>query len=203
MDMASKKTISCLIDILTSPFSKGGPRGIWSSQSLKIPPTPLFKRGAKSLFLILLMVLAFAQCTKPLLYGKVQQIKLTRRGYDQTYDKVFEAARWALTKNGYAIEDESKMKGTIETKWASQTPDSHYVEVFGRRDYGTVGAYYHLDLAVYQESGIIQVVVRNIAESTVNRLYSTGIQEKKVLDDISLHLLGKTLDITNLGLVKP
>ena len=167
-------------------------------------------RKVNRLALVLAILLAgvilngtLTACAEPLLYAKTQQVIAVTRSYTQGYDKVFDAAKWALIREKYSIIDESRSRGTLITNWTPSTPDSHYVEVFGRRDYGTTGSYYHLDLAIYQDHGHIQVVVRSITKSLVNRLHSTGITENKILDDTHTYLLGKDIEITNLGISKP
>lgn len=157
--------------------------------------------------IIIVAVIAFSalgltQCAKPILYGKVQQVSVVRKGFNASYDQVYAATQWALSQLDYSTEEASKQRGTFITDWKPSTPDSHYVQVFGRPDYGTVGAYYHLDLALYQEHGKIQVAIRSISKSVVSHLHSTLIEEKNVLDRIEEYLRGKEIEVTNLGITK-
>lgn len=145
------------------------------------------------------IVATAASCAKPLLYGKVQQVSVVRAGFSGPYSDVYEATKWALNQAGYSIQEESKQRGTIVTDWRPSTPDSHYVEVFNRRDYGTTAAYYHLDLALYQEAGKTQIAVRSISKSVVSHLKSTEIEEKRILSLVEQSLREKDIEVTNLG----
>ena len=160
------------------------------------------KQRIGGVLLALGVLVSTSYCAKPILYGKVQQVMPIRRAYDRSYDQVYQAAKWALDQFHVPIDEEDKLRGSIISAWVPSGPDSHYVEVFNRRDYGTVGAYYHLDLAVYQQGGQIQVVVRAVAKSVVSRLRSTGIVENQVLDRIDTYLRNQDIEITNLGITK-
>lgn len=163
----------------------------------------VFKKIGKIGFALGLVCL-LAHCAKPLLYGKVQKVAAVRESFAYSYDEVYAATLWALEQEGYSIEESSKERGTIITDWTPSTPDSHYVEVFGRRDYGTTASYYHLDIALYQDDQKkIQVVVRSVAKSVVTRLFSTQIEEHHVIDRIQNYLRGRDIDLTNLGTSKP
>lgn len=154
--------------------------------------------GKKIIFVV--FALASMHCSKPLLFGKVQQVSVVRGSFNGSYSQVYDAAKLALSQSGYSIEEEFRQKGTIVTDWKPSTPDSHYVQVFDRRDYGTVGAYYHLDLALYQEAGKIQVAIRSVSKSIVTRLKSTEIEEREILSRMQEYLRGKEIEVTNLGI---
>ncbi len=169
-------------------------------------PTVAIKK-ALFYFLLAPLVLGLSiACAKPALYGKIQRVAPVKRDYTATYEDLFKAAEWALSERGYSIEEKSLERGTLVTDWTPATPDSHYVEVFNRRDYGTVGAYHHLDLSIFKspsQGDKIQVAVRSVSKSLVSRLRSTQREENKVLDLIQNALRGKEVEITNLGIETP
>jgi hypothetical protein len=89
---------------------------------------------------------------------------------------------------------------TLETYWQPTTADSHYVDVFGREDYGTVGAYYRLAVKVTPKGDGSRVGITNVAKSFISDLKSSGREEDRVFEKISDFTRKRDIKVTNIGL---
>lgn len=152
--------------------------------------------------LVLILAAAMlAACSKPLATARIApDVEYLSRSYAATANDTYYAVRWALTEAGLAVASEDLAAGVITTKWAPVTSDSHYVDVFGRRDYGVTNSYYQLDLRISFDGGRALVQAAARAKTLAARFKSSGIQERKVLDLIGAYLRTNEPEVTNLGI---
>lgn len=141
-------------------------------------------------------------CNHPVVYGTEMQLKTFAKQYQGSAQVVFEAVRRSLTEEGYKILDDHPETGVLETGWIPAKAASHYVDLFDRRDYATVGAYYKLHLEVSPEGDLQQVEIRSIAKSTISNLKSSGSEENKIFSRIANLLRSASIEITNVGMTE-
>jgi uncharacterized lipoprotein len=154
----------------------------------------------KTILLILPAALSlFASCNKAILYSKDREMEPVTKVFSEAPAETYQAAKRALLRLGYKIHREDEGQGTIETGWLPTKASSHYVDLFDRQDYGTVGAYYKIQLAVREKGAKAEVEISAPVRSIVGRIKSAGSEEKKVLNKIADLLRKEDFEITNVG----
>lgn len=144
-----------------------------------------------------------AACSKPMVGGNIaRDVHYESTTYAAVPNDIYYAVRWALKENGYPIDKENLSEGMITTSWVPVTSDSHYVPVFGRRDYGVTNSYHQLQVQVTSEEGRTRVRIGSRVMGLVSNIESTGTEEKKVLANIGNYMRTKDPDVTNLGLIE-
>lgn len=148
----------------------------------------------------LLFCLAFAACSKPALYGTIQESEAVVKYYSVPPESAFRAAKEALVFRGYSLKEVDDKAFTLETYWQPTTADSHYVLVFGRRDFGTVGAYYRLAVKVTPQGTGSKVSITNVAKSIISDLKTSQREEDELFYKISDFTRKRDIQVTNIGL---
>ncbi len=140
-------------------------------------------------------------CSKPLATAKIApDVEYISRSYAANANDTYYAVRWALNQVGLPVATEDLAGGIMTTKWVPVTSDSHYIELFGRRDYGVTNSYHQLDLRISYDNGRASVQVASRAKTLAANFKSSGIVERKVLDLIGSYLRNGEPEITNLGI---
>ncbi len=152
---------------------------------------------------LVLAALTFAACSKPLATARIApDVQYVSRTYAANANDTYYAVRWALNEAGLPVASEDLAAGIITTKWVPVTSDSHYIELFGRRDFGVTNSYYQLDLRISFDGGRAQVQAAARAKTLATNFKSSGIQERKVLDLIGAYLRTSEPEVTNLGITE-
>lgn len=155
----------------------------------------------KKILLISICLLFALGCAKPLYVAKDLPVEYIHKDYNGvSEDDVYQAVRWALRMTEYPVKSESKAKGIILTSWVPAGADSHYLEFFNRKDYGTTGAYHQLEIHILNSGGSIRVEVGSRAKSMLTSLKSTKSEEGKILLKVSDALRSDNIRVTNVGL---
>ncbi len=149
---------------------------------------------------LLALTIFLISCNKPKLFSSNQASEEITHSYSVSPEEAFRAAKTALAFRGYALKEEDPQKMTLETYWQPTTADSHYVLVFGRKDYGTVGAYYKLVVKVTSRGSGSQVAITNVAKSFISNVKSSAREEDRVLEKVDDFTRRKDIDVTNIGL---
>ena len=157
----------------------------------------------KKLFILLSFLTMFASltgCNKALVHSRDKDMEPVSRTYNAPADEAFKAVHTVLIHMDYKIQHEDASKGFLQTGWLSTKANSHYLELFDHADYGTVGAYYRLEVHIKEDNGksIVEVSapVRGII---TGRLKSSHREEKTVLKEIADQLRKEDFEITNVG----
>lgn len=146
-------------------------------------------------------LLAGAACSKPALYGTLQESKPIVKYYQVSPEEAFRASKEALLFLGYSMKQEDQAQGLLETYWQPSTADSHYVRVFGQKDFGTTGAYYRIVIKITPRgSGGSEVSMTNAAKSYISNLQSSGEEEDKIFAKINDFTRKRDIQVTNIGL---
>lgn len=149
---------------------------------------------------LILAVVVLTGCTKPLIYGKDRPVEPILQTFAASPVETYRAAKEALKNRGYKIAYDSEEKLLLRTGWRSTTVDSHYVDLFGRKDYGTVGAYYQIIVQVGEREGKSEATVTAQPRSIVPKLKTSGRVEKKILAEMADLLRSDDIQVTNVGL---
>lgn len=129
-----------------------------------------------------------------------KSVEYESRDYAAGANDIYYAVRWALVECGYPVANENLPDGIITTAWVPVKSDSHYVDVFGRPDYGVTNSYHQLEVQVVPEGGRTTVKVGSRFKSMLAYLKSSGFEERKVLDRIGDRLRKAEPTVTNLGI---
>ncbi|MFO1518145.1 MAG: hypothetical protein U1F57_00550 [bacterium] len=142
-----------------------------------------------------------AGCGKPRLFGKEMEINPIKKTFPVDAKAAYKATKEALAFYGYNLQKEDDKTTTLETHWQPTTSDSHYVVVFNRPDYGTVGAYHKLVAKITSKgSGESQVEIYSLAKSIISHLESSGVEENKILNKVADFTRKPSIELTNVGL---
>ena len=150
------------------------------------------------IFIALLLLGAFVACSKPKLYGTIQKNPSVVRDYVVPPEEAFRAVQEAIEERGYSIKQRDGRE--LETYWQPTFADSHYVEVFGRKDFGTVGAYYYIEARIEPSATGSRVVLTNIANSFIANLKSSNREEERIFDKVDDFTRKRDIKVTNIGL---
>lgn len=151
--------------------------------------------------LLMMVFIALAGCGKPRLFGKEMEIHPITQTFPVDAKMAFKATKEALAFYGYDIQKEDENTSSLETHWQPATSDSHYVIVFNRPDYGTVGAYHKLVAKITSKgTNESQVEIYSQAQSIISNLVSSGIEEHKVLTKVADFTRKPNIEVTNVGL---
>lgn len=139
-------------------------------------------------------------CTKEIVHGKDYYTQPMSASFSTNQETALEALNKALTKYGYEILNTDESKGRITTGWRPVEVDSHYLYIFGNKDYGVSdGAYYQLIVDLFQEGPKIKVSVSTTVKTIVGQLKSSGKVEKRILNQLADYLRSPLIKMTNVG----
>lgn len=151
-----------------------------------------------ALIVILISGLA-ASCAKPLATAHAVDTNYFSREYAAVPKDVYYAVRWALKERGISVAEEDLPGGIVKSSWMPVTSDSHYIAIFGRRDFGVTNSYYQVEVQLTDRSGRTLIKVGTKVKTLVNNLHSSGEVEYAVLNDVGNYLRKSAPEITNLG----
>ena len=146
-----------------------------------------------------ILLLLTSACSKPAVYGRERPVAPLTRIYAHPPAVTFPAAKKALTLLGYEVREENAAEGTLRTNWTSTKATSHYTELFDRKDFGTVGAYYKVEIVIRDRNGKSEVQVALPVKSLVAHQRSNTQEERRILRKIGDLLRPDDFEMTNLG----
>lgn len=149
----------------------------------------------------LVMTLTFlTACNKVIVHSKDKEFTPISKTFSSNPKETFTAAQKVLEHAGFKIVRADEDAGLIQTNWISTKATSHYLELFGKKDYGTVGAYYRMTVKLEEKTGKSQVDVFTTARAIITgRLHSDYSEEKKFLSKMADYLRKDDFEITNVG----
>lgn len=151
---------------------------------------------------VLALIFLGTACSKPLVHGRDREMEPLTREFSAPQTDVFEAAEQALKDLNYKVEYANKYEGVLRTGWKPTTADSHYIELFGREDYGTNASYYHLAVRVEKADGKTSVEVSAPVRGIVGKMKTSHRVESALLDEIADQLRPADVHPTNIGIVE-
>ncbi len=148
--------------------------------------------------LTLIALLSLAACNKVILHSHDKDFDPAVKTFSVPPEDALKAAKEALLSRGYRIHDEDKEK--IRTAWLSTKADSHYVDLFDRKDYGTIGAYFRIVVHVTEKNGKSEVEISAPIRSVITgRVRTSYYEEKRILAKMTDLLRKDDFEITNVG----
>ena len=157
----------------------------------------LFLPSAVLIALVTLTTLS--ACTRVLVHSRDREMEPMTKLFNESVEEAYKAARSSVVRLGYKIHREDESQRTIETGWIPTKASSHYVDLFDRKDFGTVGAYYQIQLKVTERSSRAEVEVSAPVRSVVGRIKSNHTEERKILKKIADLLRKEDFEMTNVG----
>lgn len=159
------------------------------------------KRGIRfTLVLTVTSLLGFSfGCAKVLVHGKDRPAEPLEKRFSAPPPDAFQGAKKALEMLGYKVQDVDEERMIVKSGWQSTKPNSHYLDLFDRKDYGTTGAYYQLVIQVEEEAGESNVSVAAPVRSVINHITSSHREERKILKKIGDLLRRDDFEMTNVG----
>lgn len=158
----------------------------------------------KFLFLILFSVWLTQtgmSCTKDLVYSKDYVTKPYVDHFKSGPETVGIALSKVLQSEGFSIAEGADNTKQIVTGWKPTEVDSHYFNLFNRRDYGTSdGAYYQVIANITPETGGSQVELTTKVKTIVGRMDSSGVVERQTFKKLADAIRPSTFEMTNVGI---
>jgi hypothetical protein len=143
-------------------------------------------------------VISSSSCTKVLLHSKDKEHPAVSQLFNTSVEEGVKVGREALVRLGYKISREDTDPPQILTGWQSAKAASHYIDLFDRKDYGTISAYYRMKLTVEERAGRALISVSTPTRSIISgRLKTSFREERKVLRKIADLIRKEDFDITN------
>ena len=156
------------------------------------------------LFLLLLWLSTTnATCTKEIVFAKDYFTQPEKVYVDTDKTTAMEAIEKTLTKLGYEIINKDEENGKITSGWKPAESDSHYLDLFNRKDFGASdGAYYQLLIDINEEGSRMKVLVATKVKTVVGKLTSNKVIEKRVLTQLEDFLRPAQIEMSNVGVRK-
>ena len=162
--------------------------------------TKQIKESLKNLFFMVLCVFIFVSCTKVIAYGTTVDTAPLTKTYSTSTMFLTQKTREALKTLGYELTTDGEYDGHITTGWRPALSDSHYLELFKRRDYGaSAGAYYQIVADIQAEGDRAKLTVATKTKSIAGKLKSSFRMEKQLLKQVDDYLRSPQITITNVG----
>ena len=142
-------------------------------------------------------------CTMVIVHGKDHATQPYKASFQSDRGSILAAAKKSLEDKGFQILTYEETPGKIVTGWRPVAADSHYFNLFGRKDYGVSdGAYYQLFVDLIDEGNQTKVLISTTTKNIVGKLESSGKIEKAVISDMEVLLQSPQIEMTNVGVSK-
>lgn len=161
----------------------------------------------KVLILIGVVFISFSfsaqTCTKEIVYGRDYYTTPKKAYFQADRTEMMESIQKALEQQGYEVQNIDESKGRVTSGWRAVEVDSHYFDLFGRKDYGSSdGAYYQVMVDLMEEGAQTKILVSTKVKTIVGKLESSGKVERRLLETIEDFLRPPQIELTNVGVRK-
>lgn len=147
------------------------------------------------------LVCSASSCTKVMVYATSHTTDPVSKKYAGDPVTVYEKSKKALEGLGYQIVSTDDYQYQITTGWQPVKSDSHYLELFERRDYAASdGSYYQMLVTCVSEGAYTRVDVKTSLQSASGKLSSSKSLEKAFLSRLDDALRSPQIQLTNVGL---
>lgn len=159
------------------------------------------KNFLKSILLFSLVLCL--SCTKVVVTAKEHKTNPVSKKYSTDVATAFVRSRDVLEKLGYHIQEADDLQLYLETRWQSTTSDSHYLDLFGRRDYSAnQGSYFKVVVKTEQQGNYAGVIIYTRLKSVVGKLNSSNVLEKKFFNRLDTAMRSSQIEVTNVGMTE-
>ncbi|MBX7147622.1 hypothetical protein K1X76_00930 [bacterium] len=139
-------------------------------------------------------------CTKVMVYGKDFNSVSTSAVFRNGRTEILEAVQKGLEALKYQVTVVDAEAGSVKSGWKPVEVDSHYFNLFERRDYGGAdGAYYKMNVDLIEQGDSTKVVISTTVKSLIGRLESTGNVERRLKEYLEDALRSPNIEMTNVG----
>lgn len=138
-------------------------------------------------------------CAKVFRTAEPATPQIFKKRYEATPNDLYYALRWALKTYGYPIAEEDLQNGILKSRYVPVKATSHYVAVFGRKDYGVTGAYHQLEVRLLPAGAQTEVQIGSRIQGVVSKLQSSGREEKMIFAKVGDYLRDPNIQVTNQG----
>lgn len=159
------------------------------------------KKNIQYLFLTVFMTLICGACTKVVVRANEVKTNAVTKNYKTDLASVYEQSKITLEKMGYTLLQNDEAMQTLETRWQPTTSDSHFLPLFGRRDYSAnQGGYYKLHIESEEQGSQVEVRVSTVLKSISGKLETSEVLEKRFLAKLSDALRSAQIEVNNVGM---
>lgn len=149
---------------------------------------------------LLFSVVLSSACTKVMVYATDHVTDAVTKKYTGEPATVYEKSRKILELMGYQITAADDYQYQITTGWQPVKSDSHYLELFKRRDYAASdGSYYQMSVACVAEGAFTRVDVKTAVKSASGKLSTSKSLEKAFLSRLDDALRSPQIQVTNVS----
>ena len=146
------------------------------------------------------LFLTASLCTKVAVYGTDTRTDAVFKIYNADLYSSADRVQKAIESLGYTVTRADDTTTRFTTAWSLVPPDSHYMNLFGRKDFSaSQGSYYQLVVEVTDLSPRMRVSVSTQVKSVSGKLTSANVLENKVLARIDDFLRSPQIELTNVG----
>lgn len=145
-------------------------------------------------------LLFLSACTKTYTTAKPGEPKLYKKIYSAKPNDLYYALRWAFKAYGYPIAEEDLQNGVIKSRYVPVGANSHYIDVFRRKDFGLSGAYHQLEARLLPHGDKTTLQIGSRIQSIVANIHSTGREEAMLFEKVSDYLRSPNVQLTNQGI---
>jgi hypothetical protein len=139
-------------------------------------------------------------CTKVVAYGTDSYTPSVNKSYYSNLQTVLDQSDAVLKNMGFAVNSTDESRNRITTGWRPVSSDSHYLTLFGRKDYSAAsGSYYQLVIDIADSTPQIRVSVSTAVKSMSGRLTSSQVIENTFLSKLDDQLRSPQIEMTNVG----
>ena len=140
-------------------------------------------------------------CTKVIVYGKNYDAPPKKVRFQSDRASVFSAVEQTLKNQGYQIVEADESRARFVTGWLAVESDSHYFNLFGRKDYGlTDSTYYRVTVDMIEEGSKVKVLVSTTLKTVVGKLESSGKIEARILTQVGDLVRSREIQMSNVGI---
>lgn len=140
-------------------------------------------------------------CTKAIVYGKNYDTPPKKIRFQSDRASVFSAVEKTLQSQGYQIVEVDESRARFVTGFRAVESDSHYFNLFGRKDYGlTDSAYYRVTVDMIEEGSKVKVLVSTTIKTVIGKLESSGKVENRILTQVGDLVRSREIQMSNVGI---
>lgn len=151
--------------------------------------------------LLVCVVVWGVSCTKVVVRAKEQKTNPVSKQYASDVSSVFTASQQALEHMEFAMQDVDPLQLHLETRWHSTTSDSHYMDLFGRKDFAVnQGAYYKLVVDAEQQGNYVGVTAYTVLKTVAGKLESSQVVEGEFFKHLDDSMRSPQIEVTNVGM---
>ena len=156
----------------------------------------------KNIFILVLLILSVNACTKEVITAADHDTDIVSKQYAATTPAdLYQKSTQVLVLMGYTFATADEVNQKITTVWRATTSGSHYLFIFGRRDYSAaMGAYYQLTVTINPVGNANRVDVKTTIKNLAGKLTSSHQIENEFFKKLDDAVRTPNIKMTNVGI---